>query len=424
MTDTAHLNRRRFLMAASAAGLIAGPAGATTIVGRRGRGGILAFPEDRSPVLDIRGMIDQPVIIREVQHLRHSKRTFFMRVLAENGAAGVIKCNGRMRDAAGLFYRRVRPGLIGTDARDIEQTFETLYRGRGKRGYKYAALAYYTGVGHAELAIWDLLGRVAGKRVADLIGTPRTERVPVYLSRLTRETTPEEETEIVARTVAETGGRAVKLKIGGRMSLNRDAMPGRTDRLVPMMRAALGDDMVIYVDANGSYDAPTAIEVGRMLEDNGVTLYEEPCPWEDFEMTKQVADALDVPVAGGEQDSSLPKWRWMIENRGVDIVQPDLIYNGGILRTLKVARMAEAAGIRMTPHYPRNGGEAAPLIHFASALPNFSGYMEYRAHTPRFDFDYTPIIEVTDGTVPLPPGPGFGIEFDPAIFDKAEVLGT
>lgn len=388
---------------------------------RRIDGGLLAFDANPAPIVDLHARIPAPVVIEALDVVRHSDRTQFIRARSRDGAEGFFLCNSRFKDVASLFFNIVRPALIGGDARDIAALLDRAYRGAG-RGYKYAGLAYYAAVGHAELAVLDLLGKAAGVRVADLLGGPRTEHIDVYLTRLTRDTSPEEEVETLAARVAETGARAVKVKIGGRMSLNADASAGRTDALVPLLRQTLGDAMTIYVDANGSYDAPTAIAIGRRLEDHGVALYEEPCPWEEFEMTRQVADALDVAVGGGEQDTSFPKWRWMIENRGVDIVQPDLVYNGGALRAITVARMAAAGGLKVTPHYPRGGMESAPLMHVIATLPNFGGFMEYRSHEPTFDFDHEPVIAVDAGRVALPLGPGFGIDIDPKVIKRARII--
>ena len=92
------------------------------------------------------------------------------------------------------------------------------------------------------------------------------------------------------------------------MNRNQDAMPGRTDKLIPLSRKVFGDKMVIHADANSSYDPPEAIRVGRMLEDVGAIHYEEPCPFDNFDDTKKVADALKIPVALGEQESS--HWRF------------------------------------------------------------------------------------------------------------------
>ena len=134
------------------------------------------------------------------------------------------------------------------------------------------------------------------------------------------------------------------------MSRNADALPGRTEGLIPLARKTLGDDIAIHADANSSYDPPQAIEVGRMLEDIDAVYFEEPCPFDHLEDTKRVTDALTIPVAGGEQEFSQRRFRWTIQNRGVDIVQPDLQYYGGLIRSTRVDRMAALAGMPTTVH--------------------------------------------------------------------------
>ena len=99
--------------------------------------------------------------------------------------------------------------------------------------------------------------------------------------------------------IEETGAKAVKFRVGGRMSRNADAMPGRTEKLITLSRKVLGDDIAIHADSNSSYDPLEAIEVGRRLEDIGAVYFEEPCPFDHLEDTKRVTEALTIPVAGG-----------------------------------------------------------------------------------------------------------------------------
>ena len=168
--------------------------------------------------------------------------------------------------------------------------------------------------------------------------------MPFYVASGRRDTTPEQEIDYLKTLVEPTGAKALKFRVGGRMSRNEDAMPGRTDKLIPLVRKVFGDKMVIHADANSSYDPPKAIEVGRMLEDVGAIHYEEPCPFDNFDDTKKVTDALKIPIAFGEQESSHWRFQWCIRNHVVDIVQPDLYYYGGMIRSRRVARMAEQAG--------------------------------------------------------------------------------
>ena len=120
--------------------------------------------------------------------------------------------------------------------------------------------------------------------------------------------------------------------------------------IVPTIRRGIGDDVALLADANSGFSVERAISVGRILQDNDVSHFEEPCPYWELEQTRQVTEALEMDVTGGEQDCYLPVWRSMIEMRAVNIVQPDVCYIGGITRALKVARMARDAGLPDTPN--------------------------------------------------------------------------
>jgi L-alanine-DL-glutamate epimerase-like enolase superfamily enzyme len=223
-----------------------------------------------------------------------------------------------------------------------------------------------------------------------------------------RDSTPEQEVEYLIKLIEETGARAVKFRVGGRMSRNADAMPGRTEKLIPLARQTLGDEIDIHADANSSYDPPKAIEVGRMLEDIGAVYFEEPCPFDHSEDTKQVADTLTIPVAGGEQEYSQRRFRWMIYNRGVDIVQPDLQYYGGLVRSTRVARMAAMAKMPTTVHISGGFGFVY-MLHFASYTPDIGRYQEYKRGIERYTKWFDPPLKSSNGTITVPKGPGVGI---------------
>jgi L-alanine-DL-glutamate epimerase-like enolase superfamily enzyme len=129
-----------------------------------------------------------------------------------------------------------------------------------------------------------------------------------------------------------------------------------------------------------------------------------------------------MTVAGGEQDSSLPRFRWMIAERVVDHVQPDLAYNGGFLRCLRVARMAEEAGMQVTPHCPKADPNTAYMLHFAAVAPNLGPFQEYRAKPVQERWWGAPSFEARGGAVAVPSGPGLGVTYDPALWREAEVI--
>ena len=143
------------------------------------------------------------------------------------------------------------------------------------------------------------------------------------------------------------------------------------------MRKAMGAEVRLLVDGNSCYTPKKAIEVGRLLEANGVCHFEEPCPYWEPEWTKQVTESLELEVTGGEQDCDLTIWRYTIGMRAVDVVQPDICYLGGISRTLKVAKMAETAGLPVTPHSANLSLVTLFTLHLMGAIPGAGPYVEF-----------------------------------------------
>jgi L-alanine-DL-glutamate epimerase-like enolase superfamily enzyme len=402
----------------------AGQADAGMVLTTPDRSGLLRYgPAEPLPV-DFQALAKEPITIASIEIVQLGRPdTQFVCVRSDAGAEGVVKANSRMEEVVSLLDIAVTPQLLGKDARTIPNLIDEIYR----RQYKFAGLALWTAIGHVELAIWDLVGKTISMRAVDMMGGPLRTRIPIYVSSLARNTTPEEEVARFEEAIARTGARAIKLKVGGRMSRNQDASPGRQEALVALARKRLGDDITIYADANGSFDAPTALEVCAMLEDHRVDILEEPCPFEDFEMTAQVTKRLrkrrsKLKIAGGEQDGALERWRWYIANRALDVLQPDFMYNGGMMRTLMVARMAAAAKIPVAPHYPRNGVETVELIHFGCATPNLYGFQEYRQRERALPFEHAPVIAPINGELALPDGPGFGATYGPKIWTDGQRL--
>jgi L-alanine-DL-glutamate epimerase-like enolase superfamily enzyme len=360
-----------------------------------------------------------PVPIASIDALR-ADGIFLVRARSTDGAEGVAVATDALAYLHPILTQIVAPQFVGRDARDLPALVDGI--ARHGRFYKLAGLAAWSCVAWVEFAILDLLGKLANRPVHELLGGPLRRDVPVYLSSMRRDTTPEEEVARVAARLSQTGARAVKVKVGGRMSRNADASPGRSQALVRLLRRELGDDVTIGADANGSYDADHAIDLGRFLQDHGVAFFEEPCPFEEYDETKRVADALDMIVSGGEQDASLARFRWMIANRGVDLLQPDVTYNGGLLRTLEVARLAAAAGINVTPHNSRSSVHAIYMLHFAACCPNLGPFQEFNIDPPKPMSDVGPTLQVRDGKLAVPAGAGLGITIDSALLRDADVM--
>ncbi|MFN0106581.1 MAG: mandelate racemase/muconate lactonizing enzyme family protein [Bryobacteraceae bacterium] len=373
------------------------------------------IPWYEEPFLGIHKKVKVPVKIAKIELLKVANN-YFLEVTSTDQVKGICRTK-QIEDYIAILLRRVVPTFLGKDARDIETLVDDVYTAN----YKLAGQAFWCPVAYVEQAIFDLLGKTAKLPVGELLGGVIRKEIPVYLSGSGRETTAEREVDVYVRGIAETKAKAVKFKIGGRMSRNLDAFPGRTETMMKLARKRLGDAVVINVDANGSYNAAKAIEVGRMLQDLNVNFYEEPCPWEELGETKKVADALTIKIAAGEQDASLWRFLWMMENKVVSIVQPDLNYNGGFVRALRVARMARKFGMPIVPHNTQTGASAVNIVQFASAVENIGGYMEFpHRGDEKKETWYTPEFKIHNGTVTVPATPGLGIQFDPIYLAKAE----
>src|SRR6185369_98293 len=210
---------------------------------------------------DVAGL-KSPVIIESVQLLRKG-RNHFVRVRSKDGAEGIAVDNGRADVLHPIFNKLIAPYFVGKDARELEELLFGVYREHDN--YKFQGLALWCPVALVEFAILDLLGRIAGKSIAELLGRVIRTSVPFYVASGRRDTTPEQEIDYLKSLIEKTGAKAIKYRVGGRMSRNADASPGRTSRLIPLTRKVFGDKMAIHADANSSYDARHAIPVGRML---------------------------------------------------------------------------------------------------------------------------------------------------------------
>lgn len=396
--------------AATSARGAAAPATATGLA-MPGAPGLLGFADAPVAVHDFTRFVSSPLVLEALELYWVNANEHFMVGRFAGGLTAYLPTNKRFGDDLALFTGRVLPYFLGQDLRFIEARIEACHRSN----YKLVGLPFWNAIGHLDLLALEAIGQAAKKPVHDLVGGAKRREVAVYLSTRDRTTTPEQEIdEFLLPRLEATGAKAIKLGIGGRMSRNGDAWDGRSEALVARARRVLGDGMAIGVDANGSYDAATAIEVGRMLERYDTWFYEEPCPFEEFEMTAQVTAALDVRVAGGEQDSSAAKWRWMIANRMVDIVQPDLFYAGGFLRSLRIAQAAADVGLECVPHAPRAHAGAATMLHFIAAIEKPGAFHEFSARAALAEpaYDYQPRLVVRNGRIAVPDGPGFGITYD------------
>lgn len=358
-----------------------------------------------------------PVLITSVDVLKASEQ-FLIRVRSQNGAVGTAVGHPDVLETTWpILTQRVAPYFLKKDARELEALIDGVYLANSN--YKWQGLPFWVPVASLEFAILDLLGKVASKPLGELFSETIQRDVAVYRASGNRGNTPEEEIAYLQRLVGETGAKAIKFRLGARMRF--DAASTKRDlAMIPLTRKTFGEEMTIYADANGSYDIPTAIRIGRVMKEHRLAFMEEPVPFDFYDETKTIADQLTLPVAGGEQESSLRRFRWMIEQKCVDVVQPDLFYFGGFIRSIRVARMAAAAGIPCTPHMSDGGLGYLYVAHFASCVPNAGPFQEYKGRDDSLPVSSdTSSLNTAKGMLKVPTGPGLGVTIDPAFIEKA-----
>src|SRR6266853_3987659 len=379
----------------------------------------------KQPVLK-RELFTSPVIIETLELLRY-KDNFLCRVRSRDGAEGWSVGHSGLNALYPIFFHNLHPFFIGKDARDLDLLLEKVFI--YGFNFRYNGISIGIPLATIEFAILDLLGRIAKKPLGQLIGEIHHPDVTVYQATEYREKSVEESLELIKRDVAEYNAHALKIKIGGLMFMTTDinavGPKGRTEKMILLIRKTFGDKMVLYADANGFYSIEEAIGVGKLLEEYRYGFFEEPVMFDWHEETKQVAEALSLPIALGEQEYSLHGFRWLIANDAIQIVQPDNYYFGGMIRSMKVARMAAAFGKSCTPHMSGGGLGFLYMMHFVSALSNPMPHHEFKGLGTSVKFECkTSALKVVDGKIKVPTGPGLGVEIDPAYVSKHQPISS
>jgi len=344
----------------------------------------------------------------------------FVKATTEDGLTGFGQTAPYHADiTAQVIHRQIAPWVLKQDEDNLEQVIQTVLEKEHKfpGSYLRRALAGF------ETAIWDLRGHREGKSVCELLGgTPGPVRA--YGSSMRRDITPTNEAKRLTALQDKYGFDAFKFRIGSECGHDQDEWPGRTEEIVSLVRQTVDPSTALLVDANSCYSPENAIKVGKLLEANGICHFEEPCPYWEFDQTKQVTNALSIDVTGGEQDCELQNWQRMISERVVDIVQPDICYLGGMLRTLEVAKMAAAKNIPVTPHCANLSMVTLFTMHLLRAIPNAGKYLEFSIEGAdyypwQYDLFVTSPFEIENGEISVTNTPGWGVEIQQQWLDKS-----
>ncbi|MBI1928043.1 mandelate racemase/muconate lactonizing enzyme family protein [Candidatus Poribacteria bacterium] len=301
--------------------------------------------------------------------------------------------------------------LIGKDLFDVEVIWNAIYQ---KGGGDLAALSA------VDIALWDIMGKALELPIYRLLGGAFRERIPAYASGLFKKDKANITQALMdeAKGYIDQGFPAVKMKIGFGEAYDVTN--------VAAVRKAIGDSILLAVDANCGYDVGTAIDIGRKIAENDLFWYEEPITTDDVDGYVEIRHALNIRIAGGEMLRGRWAFRDLIQKRGLDIVQPDISIAGGFTECRKVAAMASANYVRVLPHMWGSSIRLAATLHWQATIPDSPQVLN--PIPSLFEFDMTENrlrtdlaqepIRAVEGYVPVPQGPGLGIEIERAVLEQ------
>ncbi|WP_420546713.1 mandelate racemase/muconate lactonizing enzyme family protein [Curvivirga sp.] len=338
----------------------------------------------------------------------------FVRLTTEDGKQGWGQVSTYNSDiTCQIFHRQIAPWALGTEIEDIETVIDKI----PEHEHKYPGSYVLRAMSGLDTAVWDWRGKVAEKPVAELLGGTAGS-LRSYASSMRRDITPQDEADRLKALKDKYGFDAFKFRVGAECGRDVDEWPGRTEEVVPTVRKTLGDDVSLLVDGNSGFSAKRAIEVGHMLEANGVEHFEEPCPYWLMEETKQVTDVISLDVTGGEQDCDFQHWKRMMDMGAVNVIQPDILYMGGMIRTMEVTKMGAERGYKCTPHCANLSMVTLFTMHLLRAIPNAGKYLEFSIEGPEYypwqqELFVKDPYQIVDGHATVTDEPGWGVEISP-----------
>ncbi|WP_205684036.1 mandelate racemase/muconate lactonizing enzyme family protein [Cryobacterium aureum] len=318
------------------------------------------------------------------------------------------------------------PQLLAIDDASPGVVWERLYAGIRDFGSKGP---YIEAMSALDIALWDVLGKSLGASIATLMGGRSRERVKAYGTGGYYDTLDFDRHRDLARLAtvveryADEGLGMLKMKIG--------LLPIADDALrVQTVRDVLGDDFVLFADANHAYNASSAIAMGRVLERADFQFFEEPVPPEDRRGYARVREHLDIAIAGGEAEYTRYGFRDLIAGDCVDILQPDICVTGGISEVRNIVALATTNNLRTIPHVWGSGIAVAAALQVCSWLPlvPYTHRPVPVQNEPIIEFDRTrnPLRDdllsqsfvLQNGYIEVPAGPGLGVEVDMDVLER------
>lgn len=382
-----------------------------------------ATPRHRRVAAKVGGSLDQyrtpspekdPVVkITQVESIVLLDKYHIVRIHTDEGLVGigeVSPMNALVTHA--MVEKALAPLIIGASPFDLEHLWHEMFHRPYKLGPTGAQLEAMAGI---DTALWDIVGKACGQPLYKLLGGAVRPDAEVYASSMRRDMSPDEEADR-ALGFKELGYSGYKIHSATPWMFDRGF--DQTIATVSAMRKLVGDDFHILVDVNNAYLPHTAIKIARRLEELGVWHFEEPVAAYDYAGMAQVADAVDIPIAAGEQEYQRWQFRDLILQGHADIIQADVIKCGGITEFKKIAALCSTFNKPITVHNTQPTIGTIAHLHLWVSTPGCMYAQEYNIE-PHPLRDDTPIwkepILVEQGRMKAPERPGLGVELDDAV---------
>jgi L-alanine-DL-glutamate epimerase-like enolase superfamily enzyme len=345
--------------------------------------------------------------------------------------AGVSGIGESAVGSRALIDDELKPFLVGRDPQQVEWLWQAIYRRFGRAGRRGVVLNALSGI---DIALWDLLGKVAGLPIHRLLGTYQ-HRLPAYASAgFYQEGKGLDELQAEAAAAVRDGFRAFKMKVGRTRRLVPGAFShtaGADDLLVAgdaadiarvaAVREALGPAPELMIDANCVWTPEQALRFANAVEPYRIFWIEEPVDADMRAASAVLAAATPIPIAGYETEVGLEGFTRLVTAGAVDVVQPDVAWAGGITECRRIAALAQAHQLAYAPHCFSSAVLLVASLHLGASLPNCSLVeIDRNPNALRSDLLREPVV-VRDGYVEVPSGPGLGIELDPATVERYRV---
>lgn len=375
-----------------------------------------------------------PVAMADAVHYMPDRPVLLVQVHTDEGIVGLGEAaayGGYLEGTEAVILGELRESILGQDPFRIERLWSMMASRAHQRGRRGMLMMAISGI---DIALWDIIGQATHTPLHRLLGGYR-DTLDAYASAgfYAQGKDANALAEEVG-TYASKGFKVVKIKVGRNPELMSNMLHDmiRPDyatvsldediERVRLARQAIGKGVGLAVDANNAWTPSVALKFMRAVEEFDIRWLEEPVQTEDITGSALVAHHLDTPVAGYETETGLPGFRELIARRAVDIVQPDVIWSGGITECRKIAALAQAYGLPVIPHVFSSAVALIANMHFIASLPN-AGLLEFdqNPNPLRTALFEEPIQILADGTVALPDRPGLGVTLNQETVDRYRI---